>query len=173
MTVARFEDIVDELRGDLRRLSMRSPEDRVLRLVENLLIAIYHLGTALEQDPALRGRPELAAIIEELQPVVRRNCVFLDSYPSDLVLDLTCVWDGGELERASRMRSAVQFFIELIRGTPAADDLTGLPESLDELDEHLRRWDDREGGAPPAEPGIPRSHWWWSFPAPTAARPAR
>lgn len=137
------------------------------------MLAIGRLGAAIEQDPTLCNRPEVAALVDELQPAVRHASVYLASYPSDIVLDYARVWEGGELEQASWLRSALQFFVELIHGTPAADELLDLQESLDDLDEHLRRWDDREGGAPPAEPGIPRSHWWWSFPDASAASQAR
>jgi hypothetical protein len=61
------------------------------------------------------------------------------------------------------LRSALQFFVELIHGTPAADELESLQESLDDLDDHLHRWADREGGAALAGPGILRSHGWWRF----------
>lgn len=163
--MATFGEVVDEARQRARRLSELTPGAPGKPLVESLVLAIGRVGVALEQDPALRTRPELAALVDDLQSAVRRAAGYLASYPSDIVLDYARVWDGGELEQASWLRSALQFFVELIRGTAAEAELSDLPESLVDLDEHLRRWADREGGAPRAEPGVPRSHWWWSFPA--------
>ncbi len=161
-----FRDSVDEARRRVHRLAEAVPGEPVKPLIEAVILAIGRIGVAIEQEPALRGEPEVAALVDELQAAVRRACVYLASYPSDIVLDYARVWEGGELAQASWLRSALQFFVELIHGTPAADELEGLQESLDDLDDHLRRWADREGGAPLAEPGIPRSHGWWQFPGP-------
>jgi hypothetical protein len=170
--MATFSELIEEARRRVRRLGARKTGDSAKPLIEDVMLAIGRLGVAIEQDPALRDRPEFTTLVDELQPAVRNASVYLSSYPSDIVLDYARVWEGGELEQASWLRSALQFFVELIRGTPAEDELPDLKESLDDLDEHLRRWDEREGGAPPAEPGIPRSHWWWSFPEASPASPA-
>jgi hypothetical protein len=162
--MATFRELVDEAHRRVRQLAEAVPGEPVKPLIEAVILAIGRIGVAIEQEPSPRGQPEVAALVDDLQPAVRHACVYLASYPSDIVLDYARVWEGGELEQASWLRSALQFFVELIRGTPAADELEGLQESLDDLDEHLRRWDNREGGAPLAEPGIPRSHWWWRFP---------
>jgi hypothetical protein len=162
--MATFRELVDEARRRVRQLAEVVPGEPVKPLIEAVMLAIGRIGVAIEQEPSLRGRPEVAALVDDLQPAVRNACVYLASYPSDIVLDYARVWEGGELEQASWLRSALQFFVELIRGTPAVDQLEGFQESLDDLDEHLRRWDDREGGAPLAEPGIPRSHGWWRYP---------
>ena len=164
--MATFREFVDEARRRARRLAEAAPGESVKPLIEAVILAIGRIGVAIEQESSLRGQPEVAALVDDLQPAVRHASVYLASYPSDIVLDYAGVWEGGEREQASWLRSALQFFVELIRGTPAAGELEDLQESLDDLDEHLRRWDSREGGAPLAEPGIPRSHWWWRFPGP-------
>ena len=159
-----FTALVQGARRSVRRLAERKPGDAVKPLVEHVVLAIARLGVAIELDPALRGRADVAPLVDELQTAVRLTSVHLGSYPLDVVADYARVWQGGELQQASWLRSGLQFFTALIAGTPAADALPDLPQALDDLDDHLRRWAQREGGAPLAEPGIPRSHWWWHFP---------
>lgn len=158
--------IFEEVRQDLRLLNARSAEHRVRVLVENFMLAIYHLGTAIEQDPSLRDTPELAAFVQELQPALRRSIVDLVSYPQAVISQFQRVWEGGEWEQLSRLRSAIQFFVELMRDTPISEELSELDTELDDLDEHVRKWGKREGGLDTTDPGIPRSHWWWRYPEP-------
>src|SRR5262245_9306114 len=115
--MATFAELVDEARRRARRLAELAPGAPGKPLVESLVLAVGRVGVALEQEPALRSRAELAALVDDLQSAVRRGAGYLASYPSDIVLDYARVWDGGELEQASWLRSALQFFVELVRGT--------------------------------------------------------
>jgi hypothetical protein len=77
------------------------------------------------------------------------------------------LWLGALLATSGTVRDPFPPEIEgtrapLLRGVPAG-----------RQDEHLRRWDNREGGAPLAEAGIPRSHWWWQFPGRERSRSSR
>jgi hypothetical protein len=76
------------------------------------------------------------------------------------------VWEGGERAQVSRLRSALAFFVHRIHATPIAAELPGLAAEIDDLDDHIRRWADREGGPDVTDPGVPRSHTWWRYPAP-------
>jgi hypothetical protein len=161
--------ILDEVRADLRALSEHSPPEARLRpLIENFFLAIYHLGTALEQDPALREQANLPAFFQELEPGLRDNMVFLESYPQDVIAKYQTTWEGGEWEQLCRLRSAIQFLVDLTHGTPIADEISAIHVEIEDLDDHLRRWGDKEGGlnADAVDPGIPASHWWWRYPEP-------
>jgi len=99
--MATFREIVDEARRRVRRLAESGPGEPVKPLIDAVILAIGRIGVAIEQDPALRGQTELAALVDDLQPAVHHTCVYLAAYPSDIVLDYARVWDGGELAQAS------------------------------------------------------------------------
>src|ERR1041385_7008246 len=107
--MAAFREFVDEARRRVRRLAEAVPGEPVKPLIEAVILAIGRIGVAIEQEPSLRGQPEVAALVDDLQPAVRHACVYLASYPSDIVLDYAGVWEGGEREQASWLRSALQF----------------------------------------------------------------
>lgn len=164
--MATLARILDDVRLELHKLDARPEAARVSPLVENLLLAVYRLGTALEQDAAMRDPDALAVLVRELEPTIRRNLVFVESYPQDVVAQFQRVWEGGERAQVSRLRSALAFFVDLIHGTPIEGELTGLGAEIDDLDEHIRGWGQREGGLDVTDPGVPHAHWWWRYPAP-------
>ena|SRR5260221_1467286 len=94
--MATFSEILDQIRMDLRKLTERQTGALARPLIQNFMLTIYRLGTAIEQDPALRNRPELAALFQELEPGIRDNRVFLVSYPQEVVGQYQTTWDGGE-----------------------------------------------------------------------------
>lgn len=164
--MATLARILDDVRLELHQLDARPETARVSPLVENLLHSVYRLGTALEQDAALRDPDALAALVRELQPTIGRNLVFVESYPQDVIVQFERVWEGGERAQVSRLRSALAFFVDLIHGTPIEAELAGLGAEIEDLDDHIRRWGEREGGLDVTDPGIPHSHWWWRYPKP-------
>jgi hypothetical protein len=135
-------------------------------MVENFMLAIYHLGTALEQDPALRDHAEIAVFFHEIEPGIRDNVMLPESYPQNVIAQYQTTWEGGEWEQLCRLRSAIQFLVDLTRGTPITDVPSRIHVEIEDVDDHLRRWGEREGGlhADAADPGIPASHWWWRYP---------
>lgn len=164
--MSTLAQILDDVRRQLHALDARPPDARVSPLVESFLLAVYRLGTALELDPVLRDPDAIAALVRDLEPGLRRNLVFIESYPQDVIAHFQGVWEGGERAQVSRLRSALAFFVDLIHGAPIAAELSGLASELDDLDDHIRRWGDREGGLEVTDPGVPRAHSWWRYPAP-------
>jgi hypothetical protein len=153
------------VRRGVRQLVDRARGEPTRPLVEEIMLAFGRLGVAIAHQPALREAPEVRALIDELQPVLHDQSIVFDAYPGDVLLHFTGTWDGGELAQLGWLRSCMQFFADLIGGTPGAGELTSWQESIDDLDDHLRQWAEREGGFAAAELGVPRSHWWWRFAA--------
>jgi hypothetical protein len=164
--MATLAQVLEDVRQALHGLDTRPPDTPVSPLVESFLLSVYRLGLALELDPALRDPDALATLVRDLEPGLRRNLVFLESYPQDVIAQFQRVWEGGERAQVSRLRSALAFFEDLIHGAPIAAALPGLAGELEDLDAHIRRWGDREGGLEVTDPGVPRSHTWWRYPAP-------
>jgi hypothetical protein len=157
-------DAAEHLLELLRRLDAASDPGERERLGDEVMLAVYHFGRALETgEETDASARELAAASA---PLVHRVTGPLGLFARRIPERFSYGWQPEEWEDVCRARSALEFLLELYGPGETADWLRSQIEP-DADDDLLRTRCPEEGLVPPAEvpPGIPRSHWWWWCPA--------
>lgn len=167
-----FASLLDEVEAAAAELARDPRPAEGQDAARRLLRALYLVGLAAGTDPAPAATEALRNALHRTAPLLSRGIPAL-AYAVVLLENRfygSWEWDW---RRASEARSALQFLLDLYRGT----ELESAYEALEtgELDEQMRFRGERDGHLSPASipDGIPSSHWWWWAPEePPATRKA-
>jgi hypothetical protein len=159
-----WNELVEQAHRDLDLLARAvSGSPGAADALEAVLDDSYGLGKAVTAAPALYDSLELRRFLHDAVPVIKEHHVDLMFHPMRLVHRFEDEWQGDEWEQLCVSRSALQFFADLFRDTPLADNLAGLESAF--VDDFIRS-KGHEGHLSDSEipVEIPAAHWWWWYP---------
>ena len=145
----------------LRRLdAAREPEERLL-LAEALMAAVYALGVAVERREV--APEEVRALAKAAEPLLPRVTGALEIVAGSIEDRFMLSFEPGDWEDLCRLRSALEFLLQLFPEDAGSVRADVRPGAYDDL---IRRRSHDFGYLRPSEipPGIPTSHWWWWAP---------
>ncbi|MBX3212760.1 MAG: hypothetical protein KF850_12050 [Labilithrix sp.] len=160
------EEAAAELARDPRPAEGQDAARRLLR-------AVYEVGLAAGTAPTAAGAEALEDAVRRTAPLLSRGCPALAYAVVLLESRFYGSWEW-DWRRAAEARSALQFLLDLYRGTELEAGYEAL--GTGELDAQMRFRGERDGHLSPASipEGIPTSHWWWWAPdEPPTTRSAR
>jgi hypothetical protein len=128
------------------------------------MFTLNDVGLMLALCPELRSSPDLRRFLDESADALEQVFVKLHAFPLEATGDYEALWEANEWREVCRLRSGVQFFIDLYRDTGFAPFLEGIDTTF--FDDWVREWGGRQGYALDDERprGTPSSHWWWWYP---------
>lgn len=121
----------------------------------------YALGMAVERGEVTREEVQALAVAAE--PLLPRVTGALEVVAGSLEDRFMLSFEPGDWEDLSRLRSALEFLLDLFPGEAEWVRTHVRPDAYDEL---IRRRSHDFGYLQPSEipTGTPRSHWWWWAP---------
>jgi hypothetical protein len=152
---------VDRVLTLLRRLdAAREPNERA-ELAEKSMVAVFALGMAVLSQEV--SEDEVRALAAAGEPLLIRVTGALEIVAGSIEDRFMLTWDQDGWEDLSRLRSALEFLLELFPGQADWVRSHVRPNAYDDL---IRRRSHDFGYLRPSEipPGIPTSHWWWWAP---------
>jgi len=152
---------VDRVLSLLQRLdAAREPNERA-QLAEALMAAVFALGVAVHSGKV--SWDEVRALAAAGEPLLIRVTGALELVAGSIEDRFLLSWEPGGWEDLSRLRSALEFLLELFPGEADWVRTHVRPNAYDDL---IQLHSHDFGYLRPFEipPGIPTSHWWWWAP---------
>lgn len=163
MSELSLEHLLAEGRQDLAALKAAGDDPHAA--IGALLNDVYRIGLALERDPSHCTSPELRQFVDDSASALYDQSTALLFHPSNIVRRFQETWYTDEWVQLCKVRSGLQYLIELYRDTQLIDFLRSL--EVDYVDDFIRS-QGHEGYLDDDKipRSIPRSHWWWWYPDP-------
>jgi hypothetical protein len=154
-------EICDRVLSLLRRLDAAGESKERAQLAEAFLVAVYALGMAVERGEV--SSDEVRVLAAAAYPLLPRVNGALEVVTGDIEDRFMLSFEPGDWEDLSRLRSALQFLLDLFPDEAGWIQTHVRPDAYDDL---IRRRSHDYGYLRPSEipPGTPTSHWWWWAP---------